>query len=296
MVTIVLIVLLFGIFKVTSTVSVAQVRELIDEIGGFANSVARPVFIEGDIDAAAKQQIKEGVQNELKAPFRVLSWNMYRNHYPNKIEKTLKKLIANHDIILLQEVPVYEKEAFWESSLFEGYSINFAPYHQVHQSTPLYNFTQTGQMSAVRGKVIEQKAYNMPTITRYKIEGQTLKRIVLYSKTQLSDGRNVGIYNIHLENSAGPKSRAKQVKYVFEKIKENNDDIVIVGGDFNSIFGSFVEKGLQVLSNEGFQKSFKKEFRLFPRLDYFFVKGANFQEYKLKGSGSDHSPIGMKVN
>ena len=59
---------------------------------------------------------------------------------------------------------------------------------------------------------------------------------------------------------------------------------------------SYLETGLKEMEIHGFKNLFKtKDFRIIPRLDYFFVKGSDATGHQLKGMGSDHHPIMVKI-
>src|SRR3989344_8268677 len=56
-----------------------------------------------------------------KKEITIISWNILRNYNKDLIHKHISKIIhtTNHDIILLQESPVYKNSSFIDSPLFQ---------------------------------------------------------------------------------------------------------------------------------------------------------------------------------
>jgi endonuclease/exonuclease/phosphatase family metal-dependent hydrolase len=225
---------------------------------------------------------------EIDEELKVLSWNVYRGYDLNQFKISLNKLIEenNFGVITLQEAPL-NVEPFWDDFSFNSF---YAPFHQVKKQTKLYNFNSSGQLTLSKYPFTKTEVFELPTVTNFLVGTEHItKRIVTYVQIE-KDNKKIGIYNVHLENCATSSSREKQIKVLLDKLKENNDDIVILSGDFNFIFGQ--EKGIKLIENNGFKKLFDSKL---PKLDYFFVKGTKANGFQLKASGSDHNPIGMKI-
>jgi endonuclease/exonuclease/phosphatase family metal-dependent hydrolase len=243
------------------------------------------------------------LQNKIKSisiknEMTIISWNILRNYNKQKIEKTLKKIKNDHnpDIILLQEAPVYDSSSFWEDHLFSKFNLYYAPLHQVKKQDSFYNFSHSGQLTLSHCPFIKTKVIKLPSLIKSVLgKDHIIRRVALYTQLTRGNGSTIGIYNIHLENVTWPTGRKKQLQYLLDEIKRNNDDTVLIGGDFNTFSGRFFEKGLALLVDAGFENLYNSGFRLVPRLDYFFIKGAKGVALQLKGSGSDHQPIMVKV-
>lgn len=267
----------------------------------FFHSVVRPVYLEEDVPSEFKVEKKSILRTDislLRAPGSVdiVSWNILRNYSRPKIRKSLEKIIEAHDpnIILLQEVPVYDAGFFWDDKLYSGFNTYFAPSHQVRQQTSFYNFLQTGQLTLSRFPFTKTITYPLPSVARRSFGvDHIIKRLALYTQIRMENGTSFGIYNVHLENAVLPVGRKKQLKYLLDIIDSNEDDGVVIGGDFNTFFGVF-EGVTSLLKKHGFTKLGAK-MRIIPRLDHFFIKGVKGKCKAVTGDGSDHRPFLAQV-
>ena len=297
---IILVVLLIIILTLTSCLTMKSTEpspgqrylENLREVFAFFGNWWNPVYITTDgLDNWNQLTLESNsYHSEIDGNLNILSWNVYRGYDLKQFKKSLHQLIDenNFGIITLQEAPLNE-EPFWDNFEFNSY---YAPFHQVEKQTELYNYNSSGHLTLSKYPFIKTEVFELPTVTNFIVgEDHITKRIVTYVQIE-KDGQKIGVYNIHLENCATSESREKQIKVILEKIKDNNDDVVILAGDFNFIFGK--ETGMQLLENNGFKKMFSSKF--FPKLDNFFVKGINAEGFQLKASGSDHNPIGMRIN
>ncbi len=299
--------ILFSLFLLLGTITylngnesphdMGRYKELAQTVSGFLQSTFSPVYsvnnIKKEDDPANRIILDNGIHEEkIDGKLTAVSWNILRNYNQDRIRESLIKIMEeqNPALILVQEAPVYDESAFWDDDVFSGFNVYYAPLHQVKNQTAFYNFAHTGQLTLSRYSFTKTEAYQLPSVSRpFLGDGHVIKRLALYTQIQTKDGRTVGIYNVHLENTAWQNGRRKQVEYVLEIIGKNNDDVVVIGGDFNTFLGP-LEQGPAVLQGAGFEK-LPAEFKLTPRLDNFFIKGAKATGAQLHGSGSDHQPI-----
>src|SRR3989338_3514180 len=275
-------------------------KKLIKGVIKLIQSIINPVYLLDDVPnkynpnkkTILKNNIKKKINNE---ELNIVSWNILRNYNNKKIKESILKIIKNEnpDIIIIQEAPAYNNSNFWDNKMFKNFNIYYAPLHQVKKQTKFYNFAHSGQLTLSRYKFTKTKTYQLPSVAKQTLgKDHIIKRIVIYTQLK-SRSKTIGIYNVHLENIAWQDGRRKQIKYLLEIINKNKDDIILIGGDFNTFLG-FLERGISTLEKEGFEK-LMKGFRYFPRLDHFFVKGCKAKKLSLKGSGSDHQPIGIEI-
>lgn len=251
----------------------------------------------GDNPAKKVQYDHTIAKEELKETLRILSWNILRNYNPEKIHDSLKAIFAqqNPTVIFIQEAPVHETSSFWEGPLLERFNFYYAPLHQVKKKSAYYDFLSTGQLILSSHPMKKTKTYQLPSVSGQLMgDEHVIKRIALYAQLEKKDGRTVGLYNVHFENNCWHTGRKKQVEFLCDLVEENADDIVVIGGDFNT-FLYRAESGLTLLEHLGFER-LMSGFRFLPRLDHFFVKGANAQGFQLYGSGSDHQPIMVEID
>ena len=272
---------------------------------GFLRSAFFPVYLLDDVPQSFdpnKNIVKSNRLKNLpdKNQLTIVSWNILRNYDSQNINKSLAEIIekCNPDILLIQEAPVNmlrNFNSFWEHKMFNNFNYYYAPLHQVKKQTKFYNFSHSGQLTFSKYFFTKTAAYQLPSVTK-PILGQNhvIKRIALYTQINYKE-KTTGIYNVHLENAAWQNGRKKQLEYLLQIIEQNNDDAVIIGGDFNTFLGSNIEQGLQLLEENGFNNLFKNDFRLLPRLDYFFASGCKAKGLQLKGNGSDHLPVMAEI-
>jgi len=266
-------------------------------------SVLRPVYIIDDLEQFDPRKktiiLKKNSKQQFAKELGVLSWNIWRGYNKEHILASLRSILQekNPTVLFFQEIPVYEKGHFLDDSLFQKYSLCYAPNHLVKKNSRFYPFVHSGPAIVSEYPFLETKVYPLPSVAKQHLgKNHIVKRVALYARIKLAK-KNIGLYNVHLECIAGERGRKKQIDYLLNLIKQKKDDIIIIGGDFNFLFGNFFEKGISLLEKEGFQNLFSRwELRRYPRLDYFFVKGASAKGMQLKGKGSDHQPVGCVVD
>lgn len=235
------------------------------------------------------------------SPLTLISWNIYRNARPEQIERSLSKLIRAHvpDVLLIQEAPVYETERFSDLALLSDYSSFYAPVHEILQPSSRFRFVSTGQLTLLKWEPITSEVHPLPPVSgalRPPSEGATVGRLALYTRIAFS-GKQMGIYNVHLENRSMPAGRLAQVTHLLDAIvPSQGDDVVVIGGDLNTFFPAFLESSLACFQERGFTNVFADERRWLPRLDYIFVRGAEAWALPVSGRGSDHQPILAQIS
>ncbi len=272
-------------------------QELVQTVTGFFQSTFIPVYRVNDIpekdNPANKDYLRNRIHQETtNGKLTVLSWNILRNYNGEEIKESFTRIMEeqNPSLILIQEAPVYDESAFYDNDYFTGFNVYYAPLHQVRNQTVFYNFAHSGQLTLSRYPFAKTETYQLPSVSRQFLgDNHVIKRLALYTQVQTEDGRTVGIYNVHLENAAWQSGRRKQLEYLLEIIGQNNDDVVLVGGDFNTFLGG-LEQGISVLERSGFKKLLS-DFRFTPRLDHLLVRGSKGTGLQLHGSGSDHQPV-----
>jgi endonuclease/exonuclease/phosphatase (EEP) superfamily protein YafD len=265
-----------------------QFQENVKEVGWFFRTLVYPVY--DYTESEMETQSANSVNQVMKFPLEIVSWNAYRGYSFEKFENSLNEIDKEFKpgIILLQEATINENFMLWEK--FTDFNWLYVPFHTVETQSPLYPFASSGQTILSKYKFVESKAYQLPTVTNFVVgKGHKTQRVMNYAKLE----NGVGVYNAHLENAAGPGARKKQIESILRIIEKNSDEIVILAGDFNFFLGPF-ESGLSLLKKEGFIPLQKGFFQL----DYIFVKGAEGTGEYLQGKGSDHNPIfgSIKLN
>ncbi len=301
------IAIIFSLFLLLGTITylngdesqhnMGRYTELARTVTGFLQSTFSPVYRLDDIPAeynpAERVISRNGIYQEaINGNLTFVSWNILRNYNQQEIKGSILKIITERDpdLILIQEAPVYDESTFWNGALFSGFNVYYAPLHQVKNQTPFYNFAHSGQLTLSRYPFTKTEAYPLPSVSRQFLgHNHIIKRIALYTQIQTRSGEKLGVYNVHLENAVWQSGRRKQIEYILKLIEKNNDDIVVIGGDFNTFLGP-LERGPAVLQGAGFER-LPAGFKLTPRLDNFFIKGSKASGLQLRSSGSDHQPI-----
>ncbi len=285
-----------------SGVSGRQWAEYLHEVLWFFRTWALPVRLEDDVPARwlpSRHCIRRqgAAASGPGARPHILSWNIYRAHYARRVRKSLLQLLPEYDILLLQEVPVLPGGAFWQIPELASHDLVFAPYHQVRRRSSLYPYLATGQAILSRQPMLAARAFDLPTVTRYTPgRDHIVKRLVVYARFQLEAGRTLGVYNVHLEYVCGPRGRAAQVESMLQIAAGQDDDVVLLGGDFNALLGDRRESWLASLAEAGFREEFAHEPAWLPRPDRLLVRGARLPARFLPGRGSDHRPLGGRLS
>ncbi len=231
----------------------------------------------------------------------LLSWNVHRGYDPQRLQASLLRLLAEHDpdVVLLQEVPVYPERPFWEepalAAPLAGFHLFFAPMHEVLRRTSYYPFRFSGQLTLSRFPFAAAEAHGLPQVSRPKLgRHHRVRRVVAVTRLQAAAGA-VGIYNLHLENTTGPGGRRLQMRCVLDLVEEHGDRVAVLGGDFNPLFDP-CEPLHGEIARGGFRRLFERRCGLWPRLDFFFARGASAARGRaLSAAGSDHQPILARI-
>ncbi len=281
-----------------------QFREIAKTIGGLLSAVCFPVREEYCFDQRDLQrrvllnEINKDGTLENKITF--VSWNILRGYRVGEIKASLSRIVKeNHpDILLLQEAPVRDANGFWQDGIVARFNVAYAPLHQVAKKTAFYDFEHSGQLTLSRFQYQNREVYALPVVARQSLgKDHLITRIALYTQIETVEKMKIGIYNVHLENRTGSSGRQYQIRSLLETIEGKNDDVVVVGGDFNTFLGSSLENGIQHLEKAGFKKCYAQE-GLLPQLDYLFYRGENVvgvSGKQLHGDGSDHQPILLEL-
>jgi len=272
--------------------NMGKYKEIAQLVVGVTRSTFSPVYLINDLpeglDPEKRVVLKNGAHKKsINGNLTILSWNILRNYNKQDIKESLAKIFDEEspDIIFIQEAPVYQNSSFWGDELFSKFNVFYAPLHQIQKQDEFYNFVHSGQLILSKYPFTKTEVYPLPSVSRQFLgKNHFIKRLATYA--QIKGKKSIGLYNVHLENSAWQTGRKKQIDYLLEIINENNDDIVIIGGDFNTFLGKW-EQGLNILRELGFRGLFGTGIRL----DHFFVKNALAIGKQLKGEGSDHQPI-----
>src|SRR3989344_1632810 len=281
-----------------------QTVEIARTIGGFFSSICFPVRTEYCFD---ERDISRGVVNDqrdtktnLNDQIRIVSWNILRGYHQDKINASLSQIIRdyNPDLVILQEAPVRDQSSLRGNDLYSHWNIAYAPLHQVARKSDFYDFEHSGQLTLGRISYQEVEVHALPPVARQSLGGgHLITRVALYTQTKCKDGTRIGVYNVHLENRTGSSGRQYQMRRLLEIMEKKNDDIVVVGGDFNTFLGLYLEKGIADLENAGFTKGFVKR-GITPQLDHFFYRGEKINRVdgkQLNGKGSDHQPMLLEL-
>jgi endonuclease/exonuclease/phosphatase family metal-dependent hydrolase len=233
-------------------------------------------------------------------PLKLVSWNIHRNYRSQRICSSLSRIIerVNPDVLLLQEVPVYPKAPFWEldglRDLLSEFDIVFAAMHEVKRRSSYYPFDRTGVATASKLKIRDFQVIPLPTVSRPKLgRNHDVNRVAVSTILDVG-GIEVQVANAHLENTTGPRGRELQIRHLLKYLSPVVAPIIL-GGDFNTFFGS-LERVQEVAGSDGFEQAARRGSGFLPLVDHFFVRGCEFASYEtLRESGSDHRPIALEV-
>ncbi len=232
---------------------------------------------------------------------RVLSWNVHRGYRAAEALRSLERLMEDEDpdLLLLQEVPVHPSAPLWEwdgyRQLLADLHLAYAPMHHVHRRTTYYPFETSGQLTASRVPFRSVEVFALPRVSRPKLgPDHRVDRVALYTGLDAGE-RRVGVLNVHLENTTRPSGRAIQARAILQRVRQLDDETLLVGGDLNTVFRGLEEAG-RVLEEAGFSEAPPASRRLID-LDRFFVRGAAHcaPSRRLDASGSDHLPVATEI-
>ena len=266
----------------------------------YLRSLLLPVALAATHDKADHQvpQLtirKAATSRPLPERIRVLCWNIHRAYDAAGVAAGLRAMMTDLEpqVLLMQEVPVYPDRSWWLTAavrdLLADYHLVFVPMHRVSRRRPYYPFLESGLVIAARGGLERPRAVPLPTVSWPKLgRHHRVERTAVAATCRLGDVA-VGIWNVHLENTARPSGRAHQARAVTAAI---GGGPAILSGDFNTMFPP-LEAIDRVLEDAGFSRPpLARRRLLMPQLDHFFVRGVRaVRSERLAVRGSDHRPI-----
>jgi len=240
-----------------------------------------------------------GLPTRLPGRLRLLSWNIHRGYDARGVVASLRAVIADHDpnLLLLQEVPVYPHGPWWSApnvrELLGEMHVIFAPMHRVARPTAYYPFQESGLLVGLRALPEGHRTVRLPVASHPKLgRNHRIERVALEVRCR-AGALAAEIWNVHFENTARPSARARQATALAAEL---GDGPLIVGGDFNTIFGP-LEGVTAALEASGLQRVVpRRQRRMSPSIDHIFVRGATSAWGEvLRVSGSDHLPIYAEI-
>jgi endonuclease/exonuclease/phosphatase family metal-dependent hydrolase len=245
-----------------------------------------------------KNELAAGPSSIIGNSLTILSWNVFKGYYEHKLLDAMHKLIKNQnpDVVAFQEAPMFADNSFLE------WPDEFVPaalsYISSQKKAPgIYEFKHTGELTASRAPHLKSSFHLFPKITNQKyFTEEYLHRNFLYTQWQTRAG-SLGLYNVHLESMATPRSRLAEVQALYDIIEKHDDDITVLAGDFNTFMGSTLEPAVLFFKKKGFVNGLKPGIKQWvPRLDHIFVRGAKGIKTTLfPRVGSDHKPAVAKI-
>ena len=260
-----------------------------------------------------------------------------------KIEENLSQInefILNEygDINLLQEVDkkssrskkIDEYEYFSENSLnpnsayTANYLCKFVPY-----PFPPIGQVDAGVATYTKFPIKNVKRHALPCPFKYPVRVANMKRCLLETRFKTDNGKDLVVFNLHLEAYDDGEGKAAQTKMLIEILENeyNKGNYVIAGGDFNQAMYGTMEKypvknqdlwapsvlDKNILS-EGWQFSYddkvptcrllnkpyidEKEHQFYV-IDGFIVSPnveiKNIETVNLNFENSDHNPVRLEV-
>ncbi|MBR9700715.1 hypothetical protein GOV11_02520 [Candidatus Woesearchaeota archaeon] len=180
---------------------------------------------------------------------KVISWNIWRSVNENAVVSALSNYLETHkpDVLLLQEVPLdfWKKESL--KKYLDGYDLLYVPTHTEKKEGSMKDRSY-GMLTATRHPAMDRKVFPLPEMNNKPLGNiATVQRSLPYIKLRTETG-TVGIYNIHFEPWSPPWLRKQQYAHLEKMVDAQNDDFVIVGGDFNPTSSRYLESGLKKLN------------------------------------------------
>lgn len=246
-----------------------------------------------------KNEFSSGPSSFLGDTFTLLSWNVFKGFYEEKLVDIMHSLIVKHqpDAIVLQEAPMYADDSFikWPKE-FQPASLSYVSSQK--KIPRVYEFEHTGELTAARMPHLKSSFHLFPKVTdqRHFHQEEYLHRNYIYTQWQTRSG-SLGLYNVHLESVSTPLKRLAEVKALYDVIEEHDDDITLIAGDFNTIMGQTLEPAMLFLKKKGFVNGLLPGLQqIVPRLDHVFVRGAKeISTQVLPRVGSDHRPLVARI-
>jgi endonuclease/exonuclease/phosphatase family metal-dependent hydrolase len=267
----------------------------------FVHSCLRPLVARVDVGEAPSPMLRAGTGGRWPGDsLRLLIWNIHRGYGGPMLASELGRLMQrlDPDVLLLQEVPLFERVPFWElpavAPLLADYHLAFVPMHRVAPPTPSHPFAANGLLTASRWAPAGWQTFALPQVSRPKLGPRhRVRRVGLRLHLQGDEGAVV-LYNVHLENTAPQRGRAAQAAAVTERVAEleRADSPVLLAGDWNAFWGR--SEGLYgVLEGAGFERCLPARTRWgLPQIDHLFHRGIRRARVRrLAVAGSDHSPL-----
>lgn len=223
----------------------------------------------------------------------LVSWNIFKSYYPEKINKSINFLSTTHkpDLWVLQEAH--------PSLASEQSHANYVSSHKFNESHNYSPFSHSGQLTHSRFAHSSSEVHLLPQVTNYSSWSRStefLHRVFLYTQITTQSNKTIGVYNIHLENMTTPRGRLHQINHILDIYKQKNDDYVIMAGDYNAFFTKHFESLFKKLDEQGFVNFADPHWRLTPQLDFVYSKGFKSGEITIVPvNGSDHNPVLAKL-
>jgi endonuclease/exonuclease/phosphatase family metal-dependent hydrolase len=234
-------------------------------------------------------------------PLRMISWNIQRGYRWTEVVRVLNDL--SPDVLMLQESPITrdgivfskefaERNNYW--SVFYPAILNHGHWQK--------DFSCFGQATLSKHPILDHEVIGLQNVYDWEAMSKgkaSSTRNTLYTRIDIN-GRNLGVYNIHLDPFTSPKGRVEQMKPVIAHIERGNDDWMLIGGDFNTPLGKreLVVKKLRGVGFEYVGKNLRQQSRIkLPDLDYFLVRNIPSVDATslVTVEGSDHKPVEARL-
>ncbi len=222
----------------------------------------------------------------------------------NKAAETSLEILSKYkpDVVCLQEIQTDDKNL----KLFENSGYKIADYSN--------SFLRRGKVYGVATffnpdtfSIIKSNSFNLPTnfyqIISFILHGNKNPRTVLTNEFRHDQSkRKLDLYNIHLSPFATNQLRTRQIKNTLNDLSLNNNNAVIIAGDFNYPYGRkrfenlIKEHGLKEATNNinfTLEKKIIRNITIKLKLDYVLYKKLRvLSNEKIKNfNKSDHFPI-----
>ena len=235
---------------------------------------------------------------------RVVSWNIHkgiggvdRRYRPERTVEVLRKL--GGDIVLLQEVDEGARRSRSDRQVdLLGDALGLA--HRAYYPNHRMRRGHYGNAILSRFRIDHSENINLTLPLRKR-------RGALHARLSVGEGERharLWLFNVHLGLAEYERQRQVRRLLDWQRQRHRHQDIgVLIGGDFNDVWGRL---GPKVLEPEGYRGT-SKAIRTFPAvrplrpLDRFFVHGplriqhAYRTRLKVARAASDHLPLVVEL-